>query len=143
MTPGDKLELHLPSRLGAEKAAMEFAATVARSMNFPAERVEDLKTAVAEACINAIEHGNKLHASMRVGVKLTVGEGRLHIAVHDQGKGLPASPERPDLESRLEGRKDPRGWGIFLIENLMDEVSFESTAEGSVTRMIIYLDKTE
>ena len=143
MTPGDKLELHLPSRLGAEKAAMEFAATVAKSMNFPPERVEDLKTAIAEACINAIEHGNKLHASMRVGVKFTVGEGELQVAVHDQGKGLAGNPERPDLESRMEGRKDPRGWGIFLIENLMDEVSFESTAEGNVTRMIIYLEKGE
>ena len=117
--------------------------TVARGMNFPPERVEDLKTAIAEACINAIEHGNKLQVNMRVGVKFTVGEGRLQVAVHDQGKGLAANPERPDLESRIEGRKEARGWGVFLIENLMDEVSFEATAEGNVTRMIIYLDKPE
>jgi anti-sigma regulatory factor (Ser/Thr protein kinase) len=50
-------------------------------------------------------------------------------------------PGPPDLESRIEGRADPRGWGIFLIRNLMDEVSFESNAEGNVVNMIIYLDK--
>jgi anti-sigma regulatory factor (Ser/Thr protein kinase) len=43
----------------------------------------------------------------------------------------------------MEGKLDPRGWGIFLIENLMDEVTFESTAEGGVVKMIIYLEKQE
>ena len=33
--------------------------------------------------------------------------------------------------------------GIFLMENLMDEVSFETTSEGSVVKMIIYLDKPQ
>lgn len=47
-------------RLGVEKVAMSTAASVAGIMGFSADRVEDLKTAVAEACINAIEHGNKL-----------------------------------------------------------------------------------
>jgi hypothetical protein len=53
------LELRIPSVLGFEKLAMDFAADVAKMMNVPEERVEDLKTAVAEACVNAIEHGNK------------------------------------------------------------------------------------
>lgn len=142
MAAADKFELHLPSTLGAEKAAMEFAAEVARKMNFPPARVEDLKTAVAEACINAIEHGNKLHATMRVGVKFTVDADRLQVAVHDQGRGV-GKVAPPDIESRVEGKIEPRGWGIFLIENLMDEVSFEATADGNVIKMIIYLDKQE
>lgn len=142
MAADNKLELHLPSTLGAEKEAMAFAAEVARKMNFPPERVEDLKTAVAEACINAIEHGNKLHATMRVGVRFTVDPDRLQIAVHDQGSGI-GKPSPPEIDSRIQGKTDPRGWGIFLIENLMDEVSFESTAEGNVTKMIIYLEKQE
>lgn len=53
------IELHIPSRLGYEKIAMNTAASTARMMGFSDERVEDLKTAVAEACINAMEHGNK------------------------------------------------------------------------------------
>ena len=140
MTAPDKYELHVLSRRGAEKLAMDFAADVARRMNFPPDRVEDLKTAVAEACMNAIEHGNKLDATTRVGIRLMVDKDRLQVAVQDQGSGI-GKVQPPDIESRIEGKTDPRGWGIFLMENLMDEVSFESTAEGGVVKMIIYLEK--
>jgi serine/threonine-protein kinase RsbW len=140
MTAQSKFELHVPSTHGAEKIAMDFAANVARSMDFPPERVEDLKTAVAEACLNAIEHGNKADAATRVGIRLTADKGRLQVSVQDQGNGL-GKVRAPDIESRIEGKADPRGWGIFLIESLMDEVTFESNAEGNVVRMIIYLEK--
>jgi len=135
-----KFELHVPSTPGSEKLAMDFAADVARRMNFPADRVEDLKTAVAEACMNAIEHGNKLDASTRVGIRLTLSKDRLQVVVQDKGPGI-GEVKPPDLASRIEGRAEPRGWGIYLIENLMDEVTFESTAEGSVVKMLIYLEK--
>jgi serine/threonine-protein kinase RsbW len=133
-------QLHLPSMLGCEKVAMDFAASVAQSMNFPADRVEDLKTAVAEACTNAIEHGNKLDASVKVGVSLTVDKNRLQIAVHDAGTGIGRVPA-PNIDDKIEGKDDSRGWGIFLIESLMDEVTFESTPEGNVVKMIIHLEK--
>jgi len=140
MTAENKFELHVLSRRGAEKIAMDFAADVAQKMNFPADRIEDLKTAVAEACMNAIEHGNKLDGTTRVGVKLTLDKDRLQVTVHDKGGGL-GKVRAPDLDSQIEGRTEPGGWGVFLIENLMDEVSFESSAHGNVVKMIIYLDK--
>ena len=87
-----------------------------------------------------VAHGNKQHATMRVGVKFTLGADRLQVAVHDQGRGV-GKPSTPEIESRIEGKTPPRGWGIFLIENLMDEVSFEATAEGNVIKMIIYLEE--
>jgi serine/threonine-protein kinase RsbW len=142
MSDEQKFELHVPSKQGAEKIAMDFAATVAKSMAFPADRIEDLKTAVAEACMNAIEHGNKSDASTRVGIRLTVAGDRLQVAVQDRGPGPGAVPN-PDIESRMAGKVDPRGWGIFLITNLMDEVSFEANEQGNVVRMIIYLDKPQ
>jgi serine/threonine-protein kinase RsbW len=142
MSDEQKFELHVPSRQGAEKIAMDFAATVAKSMAFPADRIEDLKTAVAEACMNAIEHGNKSDASTRVGIRLTVTGDRLQIAVQDRGAGPGAVPS-PDIESRMAGKVDTRGWGIFLITNLMDEVSFEANEQGNVVKMIIYLDRPQ
>ena len=142
MSAPSKYELHVRSMHGAEKLAMDFAANVAKSMNFPPDRVEDLKTAVAEACMNAIEHGNKLDSTTRVGIRLVVDKDKLQIAVQDQGRGV-REIRTPDIESRMAGKMDPRGWGIFLIENLVDEVTFESTAEGGVVRMIIYLEKQE
>lgn len=142
MSEAKKFELHIPSIAGSEKRAMEFAADMARKMNFPPERVEDLKTAVAEACMNAIEHGNQSDAATRVGIRLTAGPDSLQVAVQDRGRrrGIPRAGT-PDIARRVEGSEQTRGWGIFLIENLMDEVSFESNAEGNVVKMIIYLDK--
>lgn len=135
-----KIELHIPSILGFEKVAMDFAASVAKMMGFPEERIEDLKTAVAEACLNAIEHGNKLDASMKVGISLTIEESKLQVAVQDQGEGI-GEIDTPKIEDKIEGKKTPRGWGIFLIKSLMDEVKFESTPEGgNLVRMIIHLE---
>jgi serine/threonine-protein kinase RsbW len=56
--------------MGFEKVAMSTAASVAKLMGFREDRIEDLKTAVAEACINAIEHGNRLNEKLSVGVVL-------------------------------------------------------------------------
>jgi serine/threonine-protein kinase RsbW len=92
--------------------------------------------------MNAIEHGNQADAATRVGIRLTAGPDRLQVAVQDRSRrrGI-RRPAAPDIESRVAGKTATRGWGIFLIENLMDEVSFESNAEGNVVKMIIYLDK--
>src|SRR5437763_1760957 len=111
------LQLHIPSVLGFEKVAMDFAASVAQMMQFPEARIEDLKTAIAEACINAIEHGNKLDASTKVGISLTVEDAKLQVAVQDEGTGL-GQVETPSIEQQMAGTQKTRGWGIFLIKSL-------------------------
>ena len=142
MDTGKKMELHIPSVLGFEKVAMDCAASVARLMNFSQERIENLKTAVAEACLNAIEHGNQLDANTSVGITLTVEPSKLSVDVQDQGKGI-EQVEEPQLEEKLAGKQKTRGWGIFLIQSLMDEVKFETAPEGgNVVRMVIHLEKT-
>jgi serine/threonine-protein kinase RsbW len=135
------IELHIPSVMGFEKVAMECAASVAQKMGFTEDRIQDLKTAVAEACLNAIEHGNKMDTSTKVGVTLTVEESRLQVSVKDQGKGIVEVPT-PSIESKIKGEDKPRGWGIFLIKRLVNEVTFGRSPEGgNVTKMIIYLEK--
>ena len=92
-----KLEIHIPNVLGSEKLAMNFAATVAKDMGLAEERVEDLKTAVSEACLNAIEHGHQMDASMKVGVILDVEEMNLQVTVQD--KGIEIGPvETPNID---------------------------------------------
>jgi serine/threonine-protein kinase RsbW len=135
-------ELHMPSVLGFEKVAIDFAASVGKIMRLPAERIEDLKTAVAEACINAIEHGNKMKPSAKVSISFTIEESKLRVAVRDEGMGIGQSTP-PSIEHTMSGRKDrPRGWGIYLIKNLMDEVEFETRPGGwNVVRMAIRLEE--
>lgn len=141
LIPDSKIELHIPSVMGYEKIAMECAASMAKKMGFTEDRIEDLKTAVAEACLNAIEHGNKMDTSTKVGITLTVEESKLQVSVKDQGKGIDEVPT-PSIESKIEGEEKPRGWGIFLIKSLVNEVTFEPGPEGgNVTKMVIYLDR--
>jgi serine/threonine-protein kinase RsbW len=137
------IELNLPSRLGYEKVAMSTAASVAKLMGFDDERIEDLKTAVAEACINAMEHGNKLDDALSVGVILSVGVDSLEVKVLDTGSGTTVTHTAPDIDKKMQGEESPRGMGMFLIQALVDEAEWVSTPlAGSYARMVIHLNKT-
>lgn len=134
------IELRLPSRLGFEKVAMNTAASVAKLMGFGSERIEDLKTAVAEACINAMEHGNKFDEGLCVGVILSMGSDSLEVKVLDTGKGPQSHIAAPDIDKKIHGEEEARGMGMFLIESLVDEVEWVSSPPaGSYARMVIRL----
>ena len=140
------VEVRLPSRMGFEKVAMSTAASVAKLMGFREDRVEDLKTAVAEACINAIEHGNRLNEKLSVGVVLSVSADSLEVKVIDDGKGMNRKPglvSKPDIDRKMHGDEGPRGMGMFLIQALVDEAEWVVGTDGnsSYVRLVIRLDK--
>lgn len=135
------IELRIPGELGYEKVAMEAAATMARKMKFSPERIEDLRTAVSEACINAVEHGTKGDRRGKVAVALTRDGKKLQIAVKDRGPGFTYESEEPNIFEKLVDEGNTRGWGMFLIENLVDEVEITSKPDkGTTVRMVIHLD---
>ena len=141
---GSSVEVRLPSRLGFEKVAMSTAASMAALMGFTEDRIEDLKTAVAEACINAIEHGNHMDASVPVGVVLSMSPGELEVRVLDDGTGMHTPPPQPDIDRKISGDEDPRGMGMFLIQALVDEVEWVPKTHGqSFVRLVIRLNKEE
>jgi serine/threonine-protein kinase RsbW len=140
----NSIELRLPSRLGFEKIAMSTASSVAKLMGFAPDRVEDLKTAVAEACINAMEHGNKLDESLIVGVVLSMDETSLEVKVLDTGTGPPSGVHTPDMDKKMHGEEASRGMGMFLIQSLVDEAEWVSAPlTGSYARLVIRLKNTE
>ena len=140
-TPGE-VRLSLPSCLGYERIAMEAAATMARMMGFSHSRVEDLRTAVSETCINAIEHGNKLNAANRVDVLLRPNDQTLLVQVFDNGAGFESSAHAmPQIERKIRGDENVRGWGLFLIEHLVDHVEFKTMPKlGHVTTLTMKLE---
>lgn len=140
----NSIELRLPSRLGFEKIAMSTASSVAKLMGFAPERIEDLKTAIAEACINAMEHGNKLDESLIVGVILSMDETSLEVKVLDTGTGPPNVVHTPDMDKKMHGEEASRGMGMFLIQALVDEAEWVSSPpSGSYARLVIRLHKTD
>lgn len=134
------IEISIPNKLGHERIAMACSASFAKIVGFRPERIEDLKTAVAEACINAMEHGNKNDPSARVVITMHYNDHIFSVSVMDQGKGMANSNEsyeEPDIELKIQQLQTPRGLGIFLIKQLVDEVEFnQTTDEGHMVRMV-------
>lgn len=138
------VEVRLPSRLGFEKVAMSTAASMATLMGFSENRIQDLKTAVSEACINAIEHGNHMDSSLPVGVVLSMHPGELEVKVLDDGNGMDTVPDKPDIDRKMTGEEEARGMGMFLIQALVDEVEWVPNSAGqSFVRLVIRMDKGE
>ncbi|MBC8163159.1 MAG: ATP-binding protein [Roseiflexaceae bacterium] len=138
------IELRLPSRLGYEKVAMDTAASLARRMGFSADRIESLRTALAEAVTNAIEHGNGHEQGAKVSVMLTLRPDELVIDVEDQGRNAfdtAVTTLTPTIDNAIS-RTDKGGWGIWLIRELMDEVEFTTgPSGGNQIRMVIHLER--
>src|SRR6266487_4034281 len=112
------MELSFPSELGYEKVAREAVAAFARRLGCDRERVEDLKTALGEGCINAIE-------------------------VHDQGlKRYESSGTIASIDLKLSGLAPLRGMGLMMIAQLVDEAGFtESVDGGNHFRLVLYFRK--
>ncbi len=129
------ITLRLPSELGYEKIAMASAVTIACRMGFAPDRIDDIKTAVAEACINAIEHGNEMQVAIPIIIELNEENGTLEIKVSDVGRKIIPSPlPHPGDDPRH------RGWGMYLIQNLVDEFDFGLTPQGgNFIRMRLHL----
>lgn len=135
------VELKLPNILGSEKVAIEKAVSIAEKMGFSSDRIEDLKTAIAEACINAIEHGNKFNENTKVGVTFASNDTSLEVVVHDEGDGVDPA-KIPKNRFSKDGLPRRRGYGVFLISNLVNEFSIEKKpGEGNNVKMLIHLDK--
>lgn len=138
------IEVSLPNKLGYERIAMACSGCFARIVGFLPERVEDLKTAVSEACLNAMEHGNLNRPDRRVMVRMIYSDNTFTVSVMDQGDGMGEVPEIPDdldIERKIETLETPRGIGLFLIKRLVDQVEFnQCTNEGHVVRMVLRLE---
>src|SRR5919107_407537 len=117
------IDFTLPSEPGNERPAMEKVAEAVKELRLSEQRLERLKTAVAEATMNAMEHGNRYDSGVPVKIEVLLLKERLLVRIIDRGSGpLPnLMAQGPDLLAKLGGAQTPRGWGLFLIESMVDE----------------------
>jgi anti-sigma regulatory factor (Ser/Thr protein kinase) len=114
-------EFVLPSEAGNERVAGERVLELLKDIPIERTKQDRLKTAVSEATMNAIEHGNHFDRAKPVIIKVAASENAVSIHITDQG-GDQIVPESkiPDLEAKLSGLESPRGWGMFIIRNMVD-----------------------
>jgi anti-sigma regulatory factor (Ser/Thr protein kinase) len=132
-------ELSVPSEPGNERLAMEEVAGTIVGLGLPDRTLERLKTAVAEATMNAMEHGNRYRAEVPVLIEVAASDADLSVRITDEGSGPPAfDSETPDLAAKLDGAQTPRGWGLFLIKSMVDEMNVTGDERHHTIELIVH-----
>jgi len=138
------IEVILPNQLGYERIAMASSASFAKMFGFSPARIEDLKTVVAEAAVNAMQHGNKGRADARVSIRMNIKDDTIYVTVTDDGKGIKKIYPKPDIDRIIDNLDPATGFGLFLIKQLVDEVDFNiRTEKGNGLRMAIKKSKSD
>ncbi|HYL99291.1 MAG TPA: ATP-binding protein, partial [Blastocatellia bacterium] len=135
-TEGTAFELVIPIEDDAELIAARTVEQIARTGDFDQESINQIKTALIEACLNAAEHSDS--PDRKIYQKFILANDRLVITVSSKGKQFSASA----TEGALAG-SPKRGRGLQIIKALMDEVRFEQTDDGSSLVMAKLLKRPE
>ena len=138
------IEVILPNQIGYERIAMSSSASFAKMFGFSRARIEDLKTVVAEAAVNAMQHGNKGRPDARVTIRMNLKEDTIYVTVTDDGEGIKKIYPKPDIDRIIDNLDPATGFGLFLINQLVDEVDFNiRTEKGNGLRMAIKKSKSD
>ena len=115
----------------------EFVGEVARQVGFSDKEIYSIQLAADEASSNIIEHAYAGVKGGKIEIECNMSGNVLKIIIRDQGKSFdPSSVPEPNVKADLSERKIG-GLGMYLMRKLMDEVSYESSAErGNVLTMI-------
>lgn len=132
----DLVAFEVPSVAGNERLVMDRVAAVLDDELSP-EKSDALRTAVSETAMNAIEHGNREQEHLPVEVVVRRTPETVAVEVTDFGRGRQAEAEEPDLELKLAGLQSPRGWGLFLVERLVDRVEETTNGERHTVRLVM------
>jgi anti-sigma regulatory factor (Ser/Thr protein kinase) len=138
--PRQLVEFDVASAEGNERLALARVSTIVAPLGLSEARLKRLETAVAEATMNAMEHGNGYRTDLFVTVRVLTDADTVRVQITDHG-GAPAGrdSEVPDLEAKLAGLQRPRGWGLFLIKNMVDEAHESSDGHLHVLELVMRL----
>jgi len=129
------------SDMGNERIAAERVVDAVAPLGLPAPVIDRLRTVVAEATMNAIEHGNECRSEVPVGLSVSASSSALTVQVVDQGGATDlVEAESPDIEAKLAGHQTPRGWGLFLIRAMVDTLEVTSDGEERTVELVIRRD---
>jgi serine/threonine-protein kinase RsbW len=132
-----EVTLTLPMVPDMEIEASRTATAMAESIAMTPDKIDEVRMAVVEACINAFEHSRSSDRNVYVTFEVlgAAGPESLRITVRDGGVGFaPEAIEEPDIQAKLKAERK-RGWGLKIIRGLMDEVEIRSGHDGTTIVM--------
>ena len=133
-------EFEIPSVPGNERQAAAQVLDSLGSLSLPQEMKDRLVTAVSEAVMNSMEHGNLYQADLSVRIQVLVTTKELIVRIRDHGGGkVIFDYVTPDLYAKLAGQQSPRGWGLFLIQNMVDDIRISSDDKHRTMELILKL----
>jgi len=129
-----EIKVSIPMLPDMELAVSRLASTLAESIDLDPDKIDEIRMALIEACLNSFEHSKS--KDQMVHVRFRVKPDLLEITVKDYGVGFdPQNVEEADISRAIRG-DIKRGWGFKIMRTLMDEVSVSSHAGGTQIRMI-------
>ena len=133
-------EINIASQPGNERLAASQVVSALSPYALSEGQRKKLETAVAEATMNAMEHGNHYDPGKPVAIRVAASSKQIAIHITDQGGGAPIPPTtEPDLDAKLAGEQSPRGWGLFLIRNMVDDMQVSQDGEQHTIQLFINL----
>lgn len=137
--PASEFELVIPVEDEAELIAARTVEQIARAADFEQEAINQIKTALIEACINAAEHSDS--PDRRIYQRFAIEDDRLIITVSNKGKRVGAMLDQSSPSIGVATAT--RGRGLQIIRALMDEVRFERTDDGASLVMTKFLKRSK
>lgn len=140
------IEMKVPAKAEYVGVVRLSLSGIANRMGFSYEDIEDLKIALSEAITNAVTHAYEEEDNSGIAIAFGMYENRLEIMVADHGGSFDLEKvknntgpykENERIETVREG-----GFGLFLINALMDEVQINNE-DGVIVLMTKYLNETE
>ena len=133
--PGaDEYEVVVPMGEDTEMIAAHTLEEIAKRHDYPLKAINQIKTALVEACINAAEHS--LSPDRRIHQKFVVEPDRITITITN--RGLRLADKMPAASTTEENR---RGWGLKLMKSLMNEVTIERADDGTKITMVKLIER--
>lgn len=133
-----EITLTLPMLPDMELTASKTARAIGEHIRMSPDKIDEVRMAVVEACINAFEHSQAENQKVEIVFSVLGGDEEprgLEITIRDQGIGfLPESVVEPAIEEKLKAARK-RGWGLKIIHGLMDEVDIRSDSTGTSMTM--------
>jgi len=133
-----EVTLALPMVPEMELEASKTAAAIAESIRMSPDRIDEVRLAVVEACINALEHSHATDQEVYVTFQVVGLPGdpeKLRIMVRDNGVGLPPEVLQEPAGGGGGGFPRKRKHGLRIMQGLMDEVEIVSGSEGTTIVM--------